>query len=199
MYYLKFISISLFILLGLKMSTVDATRWVITKSCSLKVEGSTNVSQFSCIISNSFRPDTLIMRRSASSESTSINGYMSLNVQDFDCHNPMMTGELRKILKAKHFPNMTIRFISLNGYPDNRLKAYPINGLVSIELAGVTKNFNVAYMVWPTGKNTLVLKGIKEIKFSDFNIVPPRKIGGMIQTSDKLIAEFNLALQLIKD
>jgi hypothetical protein len=124
---------------------------------------------------------------------------MRLNVHDFDCHTPMMTGELRKILKAKHFPHMTIRFISLSRYPDNRLKAYPINGLVSIELAGFTKNFNVAYLVSPAGKNTLVLKGIKEIKFSDFNIVPPRKIGGMIQTSDKLIAEFNLALQLIED
>lgn len=124
---------------------------------------------------------------------------MKLDVRDFNCYNPMMTGELRKILKAKQFPHMTVRFLSLSRYPDNRLKAYPINGMVSIELAGVTKNFNVAYMVLPTGKNNLVLKGVKEIKFSDFNIVPPRKVGGMIQTSDKLIAEFNLALQLIND
>ncbi len=44
-----------------------------------------------------------------------------------------------------------------------------------------------------------MLKGVREIKFSDFKIVPPRKVGGMIQTSDILNAEFNLALQLLKD
>lgn len=111
----------------------------------------------------------------------------------------MMTGDLRKTLKAKEFPHMTIRLISLSRFPENRLKAYPIDGIVSIELAGVTKNFNVAYLVLPSAKNNLVLKGVREIKFSDFNIVPPSKIGGMIQTSDKLIAEFNIALQLLKE
>lgn len=186
-------------MLALDMPAGNATKWVFTKACSLKVEGSTNVNKFSCIISNSFHPDTLTLRRTGSSELTSINGCMTLNVQDFNCHNPIMTGDLRKTLKAKEFPHMTIRFLSLSHYPDHRLKAYPITGIVSIELAGVTKKYNVAYMVLPSGKNTLVLKGVREIKFSDFNIIPPRKIGGMIQTSDKLVAEFNLALQLLKD
>lgn len=199
MYYLRFLLIPLLLLLNLGMTAGNATRWVIAKACTLKVEGSTNVNKFSCIISNSFRPDTITLRRSSSSELTSIHGGMTLNVQDFNCHNPMMTGDLRKTLKAKEFPHMKIGFLSLSHYPERRLKTYPINGIVSIQLAGVTKNFNVAFMVLPSGTNTMVLKAVREIKFSDFNIVPPRKIGGMIQTSDKLFAEFNLALHFLKD
>lgn len=122
---------------------------------------------------------------------------MNLDVRGFDCHNSMMTKDLRKTLKAKEFPRMVIRFISLSQYPENRSKPYPISGIVNIELAGVSKKFDVAYMVLPSGKNMMVLKGVRELKFSDFNIVPPRKIGGMIKTNDKLVAEFNLTLQLL--
>ncbi len=92
---------------------------------------------------------------------------------------------------------MLIRFISLSGYPLSSTKAYPLNGIVSIELAGITKKYKVAYTISPASKNTLMLTGVREINFSDFSIVPPRKIGGMIQTSDKLLAEFNLVLRLL--
>ncbi len=200
MYYLKLLSFPLFILLAFDSPAGPATRWLITKGCSLKVEGSTNINKFSCVIVSSFRPDTLTFSpRATGSESTSISGALRLDVREFNCHNPMMTGDLRKTLKAKEFPRMVIRFISLSRYPDTKLKAYPISGLVSIELAGVTRKFNVAYTVSPSGSDILMLKGVREIKFSDFNIVPPRKIGGMIQTNDKLIAEFNLVLTALND
>ena len=199
MFYFQLLLIPLVMLLELDLNEGKAyTRWVITKACSLKVEGSTNVNKFSCIITSNFRPDTLTMHR-LSSEITNINGRMNLNIQDFDCHNPLMTGDLRKTLKAKEFPKMVIRFISLGRYPDGGLKAYPINGIVSIEIRGVSKKYNVAYMVYHSGKNKLVLRGVREIKFSDFGIVPPSKIGGMVKTNDKLLAEFNLALQLLND
>ncbi|MES2872844.1 MAG: YceI family protein [Bacteroidota bacterium] len=199
MYYLKFFLIPLLLALLPGKPAGNATRWVISRACSLKVEGSTNVNSFSCIITNSFRPDTVTLGRSGSSELTSISGGMILNVEDFNCNNPIMTGDLRKTLKAKEFPQMKVGVLSLSRYPDMRLKTYPLNGLVSIQLAGVTKKFNVVFLVLPSGTNALMLKGVREIKFSDFNIVPPRKIGGMIQTSDKLMAEFNLALHLLKD
>ncbi|MGB4399801.1 MAG: YceI family protein [Daejeonella sp.] len=200
MYFFQLLLLPLLLLLKLDLPGGEAyTRWVITKACTLKVEGSTNVNKFSCVITGNFRPDTLTMNRFKGSEITNINGRMNLYIQDFDCHNPLMTGDLRKTLKAKEFPKMIIRFISLGRYPDGELKAYPINGIVSIEIAGVSKKYNVAYMVYHSGKNKMALRGVREIKFSDFGIVPPSKIGGMVKTNDKLFAEFNLALQLLND
>ncbi|MEJ7694516.1 YceI family protein [Daejeonella sp.] len=197
MCYLKLLLFPFLLLLGFNMtdSKLYPSRWLITKGCTLKVEGSTTVNKFSCVISSNFSPDTLTFSRGGEGESVRMTGSMKLDIREFNCHNSVMTADLRKTLKSKEYPRMKIRFISLNRYPESSTRPYPVNGLVSIELAGVTRNFTVAYMVMPAGKNALFLKGMREINFSDFNIIPPRKIGGMIQTSDKLVAEFNLVLQ----
>ncbi|MRX46251.1 YceI family protein [Pedobacter puniceum] len=174
-----------------------ASKWVIYKACSLKVNGSTNVNKFDCVINSYYKPDTLCFIQNSQQEPVRMTGAMKLDINSFDCHNPMMTADLRKTLKAKQFPKLIIKFISLSKYP--QLKGQQITGLVQIELAGVSKKFQVDYQLIPSGANALQLKGLKEIKFSDFNIEPPRKIGGMIKTNDELDIEFNLHIKIIND
>lgn len=189
--------ILLFSLSGFQIQTKDShfVKWVINKGCSLKVGGSTNVNKFSCVIHNYNKPDTLTFHKSPLSQPIKMGGSMMLNVQNFDCHNPVMTGDLRKTLKAKEFPHLIIRFISLSKYPDYQDKTAAVKGVVTIELAGATKQFDVDYKFIYDGPNSLVLTGRREINFSDFNIVPPTKIGGMIRTNDQLSIEFNLCVK----
>lgn len=172
------------------------TKWVISKGCSLKVGGSTNVNKFSCVITNHSKPDTLTFYKGASAEAIKIEGSMRLDVQNFDCHNPMMTNDLRKTLKSKEFPDLIIRFINLSRYPKND-KNDAVKGAVTIELAGVTKRFDVDYKFIPEGPHSATLIGIRQVHFSDFNIVPPRKIGGMIKTNNELAVEFNLKVRVL--
>jgi hypothetical protein len=91
---------------------------------------------------------------------------------------------------------MNIRFINLNKYPDMNART-DLKGLVEIELAGVTKVFDVSYRLTPDGPKALTLVGTRQVKFSDFNIVPPRKLGGMIQTNNELAVQFNLRLKVL--
>ncbi len=144
------------------------------------------------------RPDTLTIDKSVrKNEPSKISGSMSLDVDDFDCHNKMMTSDLRKTLKAKNFPTIFIRFINLNRYPDaDREDA--IKGTVIIELAGVSKRFDVDYRYIPLGGGNLRLIGTKQVNFSDFNISAPRKLGGMIKTNNELSVEFILNVKILK-
>lgn len=171
-------------------------KWVINKECSLKVGGSTNINKFTCVIANYYKPDTLTFYEANGSEPLKISGLLKLDVQNFDCYNPMMTKDLRKTLKAKEYPNLIIRFINLNRYPDGNQTA-AVKGLVNIELAGVTKSFDVDYKFTHSSNNFLTLVGTRNINFSDFGLTPPRKLGGMIQTNDKLSVEFNLNVKII--
>jgi len=107
-----------------------------------------------------------------------------------------MTADLRKTLKVKEFPKLIIRFINLSRYPDFNNPS-DIKGMVTIELAGTAKQFEVNYRFIPDGTKSLTLIGSRAIKFSDFNIVPPRKIGGLIQTNNDLNVEFNLQLKVL--
>ncbi|MDF3078970.1 MAG: hypothetical protein K0S09_2859 [Sphingobacteriaceae bacterium] len=171
----------------------SSIRWVISHGGSLKVVGSTNVNNFSCSIMNYSRPDTLSVYRT--SNNVRMTGNVQLDVEDFDCHNLVMTADLRKTLKAKQHPRLGIKFLNLNKFPGANQQN--VKGMVIIELAGVARQFEVNYTIVPGERQTITLTGSRDIKFSDFNIVPPRKLGGMIQTNDELKVEFKLRLKAL--
>lgn len=173
------------------------TKWVITAGSSLSVGGSTNVNKFSCAIAQYSQPDTLTFYQHPGGNNIQITGSLALKVQYFDCHNPPMTANLRQALKAKEFPHLTIRFINLNHYPTQFLNPETLKGQVLIGLAGVNKRFDINYRITPNGKKALTLEGTRQVNFSDFNLVPPRKIGGMIQTSNALQVKFNLQVKVL--
>lgn len=164
--------------------------------CSLKVDGSTNINNFSCAIINYSNPDTIFVTKSAN-QPVQLNGNIKLDVQNFDCRNPIMTADLRKTLKVKEFPKLTIRFMSLSKYPDFNSRQDIAVGIVMIELAGVSKQFDVVYKVVSAEKNYINLIGSRKLNFSDFNISPPRKLGGMIRTNNELSVEFNLRMKVL--
>ncbi len=186
------------VLCGFTVQTnpVSAVKWVVMSGGSLKVVGSTNVNNFSCVISNYSKPDTIKVSQ-RNHQSVKLNGALKLAVKNFDCHNKPMTDELRKILKSNKFPYLIIRFTSINQYPDAFLKHKKIKGTVNIELAGVSKTFEVDYKVISAENTYIHLVGSQVVNFTDFNITPPKKLGGMIRTNNKLSVEFNVRMKVI--
>lgn len=172
-------------------------KWIITKGCSLKVAGSTNVNKFNCDISNYYKPDTLFFSKTNKGP-VPVSGMMKLDINQFDCHHPMMTSDLRKTLKVKEFPQMIIKFINISRYPDINNEKGAVTGIVNIELAGKTRHYEVNYSFKNQSNNTFTLVGTRRVNFSDFGIIPPRKIGGMIQTNNELDITFNLNIKVIK-
>lgn len=173
------------------------TRWVIESGCSLKVAGKTNVNKFNCLIINYAKPDTLTFYRNNTGAAVKVTGSISVDVQNFDCQHAMITRDLRKTLKSDEFPKLTIRFINLSKYPEFDSQQQTITGLVTIELAGVTRQYNVDYKFIPDGTRSLTLVGSRKVNFSDFNLKPPRKAGGVIKTNNELDVEFSLRLRVI--
>lgn len=172
-------------------------RWVIESGCSLKVAGTTNVNKFNCTIISYAQPDTLTFHKNIDGKSMKVTGEIAVAVKEFDCRHAMITRDLRKTLKAETFPSLVIRFISLNKYPEFTAQQQSIKGLVSIELAGETRQYDVDYQFIADGTKTLNLIGKRKVKFSDFNLNPPKKAGGMIRTNDELAVEFNLKIKVI--
>jgi hypothetical protein len=190
MFYKNILWMSLFLL-----SPTQKTKWVISESSSLSVNGSTNINKFSCEIPTYDQTDTLTLVKG--NKEIALTGNIELKIQSFDCHNSMMTRDLRKTLKEKQFPRLYIRFISLNEFPDLTSEPQPITGWVNIELAGASKRFEVNYRVSIDDKKVIHLLGSRDINFSDFDLIPPRKLGGMIKTNDQLTVAFHLKMKAI--
>jgi len=175
----------------------EAKRWLVSQNSSLSVNGSTNINRFSCIIPSYDQVDTLAVSKNNNDGVVMLSGMISLSINSFDCHNSGMTKQLQKTLKEKEFPVLFIRFLSLSKLPDLVVKPEFISGLVNIKLAGVNKRFEINYQISQDDQKVIHLIGSRDLNFSDFKLIPPRKLGGMIQTKDQLIVEFHLKMKTI--
>ncbi|AKQ47435.1 hypothetical protein TH63_02155 [Rufibacter radiotolerans] len=173
----------------------NSAKWVISASSNLRVNGSTNVNKFVCEINGYDQVDTLSVMEN--SKMVKLWGSLNLDIENFDCHNPVMTRDLQKTLKAKQYPQLCINFLSLNKFPELSRKPEHITGWVDIDLAGVRKRVEVTYKISVDANKNIHLIGEREVKFSDFNLVPPTKFKGMVQTKENLNITFHLQLKPI--
>ena len=171
--------------------------WVVMQGSSLSVNGTTNINSFQCDINNYNLPDTITLLKAFSKgQLLPMNGKLNLEIEAFDCHNRMMTSDLRKTLKAKIYPILAVKFVSINSFPDFKNPS-KITGVVDISLSGVSKRFEINYLFTGDEKQDVHLKGNQKIHFSDFNLIPPSKLGGVIKANDELLVEFKLNLKPI--
>jgi hypothetical protein len=173
----------------------DQTRWLISVNSSLSVNGSTNVNKFSCDIPSCDPADTLTVARSE--KGITLTGSINPSTLSFDCHKAMMTHDLRKTLKAKKYPKLHIRFLSLSELPQLSIKPVSITGKVEIEIAGIAKTYTVNYQLSEDEYKTINLIGAQDLDFSDFKLVPPHKFGGLIKTKNQLTVAFHLKMKSV--
>ena len=197
MYLLRFIIIiSMYASTGaytLYSANPVKTKWLVEKTSTISIAGSTNVNRFCCQVNEYAGPDTITLNPAG----LSFLGTMSVNIEDFDCNNRKMTGEFKKTLKYHEYPRLKIQFISLERMPSFGIAAESVKGYVEVELAGICRKFEVTYSACRTNKENVEIVGYRVFGFSDFGLVPPHKMGGLIRVNDKLDVQFRLHLHQI--
>ena len=169
--------------------------WVVMPGSNVRVNGTTNINSFTCDILDYTFPDTLTCFKQVDKvQMLPMSGKLQLDIEAVYCHKKMMTNDLRKTLQAKTYPKLTIHFVSVNSFPDFK-KPSRIIGIVDISLSGVTKRFEIDYLFTTDNQQVLHLKGDRNINFSDFNLIPPSKLGGLIKTKEQLGVSFSLNLK----
>lgn len=172
-------------------------RWVIESSSRLIIYGSTNINNFKCSLDYYNSNDTL--EYNISEESCNLffsRNQMLVPVRDFGCGNEMITKDFLGALQAEQYPYIRIYFLSL--LSDQPLPGSgAVKGKVAITLAGVTKQYTLAYSIQRSSAEIIQLKGTQAVCFSDFNLKTPQKMMGLIQVQEDLRVEFHLSLRSI--
>ena len=145
----------------------------------VQINGSTNVNHFQCV-NNKFKSETGLYNFPEKKLPNII-----LRVADFDCGNKMMTKDFQKILNAEKYPHMTVRFINFTKTQNSFL------AVIEVKMMNQSRRYNVEF-----GIENSKLVGRKNVKFSDFNITPPTKMGGMIVVKDDLNLTFSLSTKI---
>ena len=174
-------------------------KWAVQKSSTIRIEGSTNVNKFGCDVIGYYRPDTIsCSEENVVSKLVILNGDLQIDISKFDCHNRMLTGDLRKTLKAKEYPELVTRFLSLEHSPAIHNNKDVLRGWVEIELAGISRRFEVCYTFTRTESSLIQLNGNRSFSFADFKLTPPKKFAGLIKVKDKFNVDFNLLLDPVE-
>lgn len=138
--------------------------------------GKTNINSFKCI--NDDFKGTI---------NTDANRLpvLSLFVNNFDCRHRTMTSDFRKTLNAESFPRMEIKFLRFSKISQNQY-----NGLMEVKIMNKSNIYDATFT-----SNGNFLSANRKVKFSDFGITPPRKMGGTIVVRDDLDLSLNLAVR----
>jgi hypothetical protein len=174
------------------------TKWIVQKTSTLSIDGRTNVNRFSCAVGEYTEPDTISCFKSISStnpQGVPLQGVLRINIEAFNCHNRIMTTEFKKTLKYKQYPQLKVCFISLEKMPFSSTGSETIKGAVDIELAGLSRRFEITYTSSKTDAGEFQLIGNHTFCFSDFQLQPPQKMGGLIRVNDQLNVQFILFLK----
>jgi len=173
-------------------------RWIICRNSSLVVNGSTNLSRFSCAINGYPKNDTIKVVRNQYTKKMALFGNMSMEIAGFDCKNKMMTNELRNTLNQDRYPEINIEFISINGLPELDSKPIALNGVVDITIAGIKKRFDINYTISIDENKEIRMLALRDVNFSDFGLAPPKKLGKLVQAKNRLGVTLNLRMKALE-
>lgn len=169
----------------------EVTTIKVLPQSSLKIQGKTNISKFSCAfeISNIDQPIIVDFEQDYNSLKFK-NTFLILENDCFDCGNNMMNKDLRKLLKSDEYPHIQLSLKTVQPHASAQVST----AKVDISLAGVTNSFTVPVHIIKEEKLTS-LKGTLAIDIENFNLEAPRKMLGTVKVSNLIEIEFDLKIQ----
>jgi polyisoprenoid-binding protein YceI len=140
---------------------------------SFTIVGKTNINTFKCINKNFDTPNAFGYIN---------NSKITINVADFNCKSEYITKDFRKTLNADKYPQIQVNF---GKFKKNTNGSY--SALTEVKLMNKVKTYTTDFT-----ENGKTITAKQSVKFSDFGIIPPKKMGGMIVVKDELDLYFSL-------
>lgn len=169
-------------------------KWSVEKNSTLRILGSSNLHDFQCDALGYAASDTLSFIASQHGAARiPLKGSLKIEINTINCHNFIITRNFRTTLKANEHPYLIVKFLSLERLPSFTNNKDNLKGIVEIELGGVAKKFEIPYKIQKNGQ-VVLLNGQRNFTFSDFEIIPPRILGGLVKIYNSFNVEFNLKI-----
>ena len=194
---------SLLIIFGIALISLPAGaqtlvhRLIVQSSSRIYVEGSTNISSYTCAIDKYTGSDTLELHEGGRNvRPVFVKGAVQLAASCFDCGLALMTSDFQKTIKSREHPTIVIDFISFERMPAYSSAPERFKGILKISLGGVTKVFEVNCAIDVNDAGLIHLVGSRDFLFSDFELSPPTRMLGAVKVNEALKVSFHLKLRL---
>lgn len=174
-----------------------AAKWLVTEESRLQIKGSSNINNFQCMALSYTGKDTLYEVPASALEPASLYGIIKLKTEGIDCRNNLITDGFMETVKAEEYPEIRISLLSLQ---KDRMyaEAQTINGMVEINIAGVSRKYPLKGNLQVLDDDKLYLQGQQKLKLSDFGLQPQTRMLGMIKVEDQVAVNFQLIIKAIQ-
>jgi hypothetical protein len=166
-------------------------RWAVANNSSLNIEGRSNLSSFCCQVTRYLEADTMqYVKNETTRQFIFTNSCLTIDINNFDCHQRTITNDFRKTLKADQYRFLKIQFISLDAFDVRNPQT--VKGKVEILLAGQVKYTTIDFTTNSTNTGLIQMIGTKTLLFSEFNLHPPKKMAGIVKIKEEIRVNFQL-------
>lgn len=170
----------------------------IYEQSELAIFGESNVNSFSFRYNPQYLQRDLCVTVNANSEKISFdNAILNLKVKGFDSGHKIMNSDLYDLLKADHYPNVSISFQSVvPRLKSSQFESFTVNARVI--MAGQVHNEIIQVKAIKAGEK-YHYKGITKLNLKNYCINPPVKFMGLVKVHEELTISFNLLFEAEKN
>ncbi len=169
---------------------INEVESIILEGSKLRINGTSNVTDFECIYSDRISSDTLYQRVSYG-DSLFISGdSITLKSANFDCGKKAINRDMQKTLKAEEFPFLEIALKSIEIADE-----LPFETQLAITLAGVNRNVSVEISEFSSSGNSISFIGNGQILLTNFGLTPPTALFGLVKVDDEISISFDLTVE----
>jgi hypothetical protein len=145
--------------------------YLLVSTKQFTVQGTTSIGGFECNYDMTTK-DTLFLNQVKKTNKIS----HFIPVKKFGCGNFILNSDFRKTLKEKEFPQIRIELSNFKNSRDNYYCDLTLN------LVGKQKIYRNLPLKFEDNR----LNGSITLNFSDFDLTPPKKVGGMIKVNEEI-------------
>lgn len=161
-----------------------STDYLVITEKKITVNGNTSLGGFNCKYNVPQQNDTLFIANMTA------NPYcFAIPVESFACGNFLLNRDFQYTLKAEEYPEITVKVLSLKRQQSSLI------GNIELSLVGKTKLLkDVSFIKMVNGEKTSIVASFV-FYASEFQLTPPRRLGGMIKADDEMDVAVELTLK----
>lgn len=162
----------------------------ITANSSLFIKGTSNVNTFTCNYNKTKleRKIPVEFRRNGKTLHFK-NVHMQLDNLGFDCGNRGINRDFHELLQTEAYPKIDFHLLEVDK------SASKPQAHVAIKIAGKKKKYTFPVEVF---ENSTKIDGLLCLNITDFGLIPPRKMMGMIVVREDIEINFSFEIQVLE-
>jgi hypothetical protein len=179
-------------------NTVSQYSYTIQEQSWISIAGSSNVNSFECFSNSNFTKGIIYVNTTENGNAIAFSeAQMALEIESFDCKNPILNKDMYKALGAHKNPNILIELLDAE-FMHSEVQN-PHSGDINVS-ATITINGNCQTMNFPIqwvriSGTDIRFVGSQNINMTDFDIKPPSPAFGLVKVNDLITINFHLIVQ----